>query len=156
MKTIVAISDTHGNYSAIEKLLPIINENDYLFHLGDHDEDLKIFDSAIKCDVHAVKGNCDGGGEDKIIIVDGVKLLLTHGDRYGVKTSLYKLLVRAKEVGAQAVFYGHTHKADIIYEDGVYLINPGAMTFFGNNSYCYTVVSNGKITPTIVELRKVF
>lgn len=156
MKTIVAISDTHGNYSAIEKLLPIINENDYLFHLGDHDNDLKVFCRDIKSEILSVKGNCDGGGEDKLIVIDGVKILLTHGDRYGVKSSLYKILVKAKELGVQAVFYGHTHKAEIIFEDGIYLINPGSMTIFGNNSYCYTVIANGKITPTIVELRKVF
>ena len=155
MKTIVVVSDTHGNFSAIEKLLPIINENDYLFHLGDHDSDVKAFSKNIKSNLCFVKGNCDGGGEDEIVTVDGVKILLTHGDRYGVKSSLYKLLIRAKELGVKAVFYGHTHRAEIIEEDGIFLINPGSMTFYGNNTYCYAVVSNGKITASIVPIDRI-
>jgi len=153
VKKIVVISDTHGNFTTIDKLLPIMNESDYVFHLGDHDSDIKIYEREIKAQVYSVKGNCDGGGDDIVLTVDGVKLLLTHGDRYGVKSSLYKLLLRARELGVKAVFYGHTHRADIKEEDGIYLINPGSCTIFGDNSYCYACVYDGKISATIVPVR---
>ena len=52
MKKIVVLSDTHGNYSSLEKLLPIINENDILIHLGDHDSDLKFFQREIKSKIY--------------------------------------------------------------------------------------------------------
>lgn len=40
MKKIVVISDTHGNFSCIEKLLGIMKESDYVFHLGDFEKDI--------------------------------------------------------------------------------------------------------------------
>lgn len=152
MKSIVVLSDTHGNLSSIEKLLPIINENDYLFHLGDCENDIKLFGKDVKASVCSVKGNCDGGGEDLITEIEGVKMLLTHGDRYGVKSSEYKLLLRAKEVGVSVVFYGHTHIADIKEVDGILFINPGNMTSYNIKSYCYAVAHDGKITAKIVRI----
>ena len=151
MKTIVTISDTHGNFSAIDKILPIINENDFCFHLGDFERDILAYGKEIKSIVYSVKGNCDGGGEDQILQVENVKILLTHGDRYNVKSSLYSLFLRAKELGVNLVFYGHTHNAEIIEQEGIYLVNPGAMNKYGQNSYAYTVIHDKKIVCKIVN-----
>ena len=150
MKKIVIISDTHGNFSALESLLPIMKESDYLFHLGDFQRDIKHYERELGDKVISVKGNCDGGGDDYITQIDGVKIMLTHGDRYSVKWSLLKLKYKAKELGVDVVFYGHTHEADILEEDGIFFINPGCMNKFTGKSYCYAVITNGKIVPTIV------
>lgn len=152
MKRIVILSDTHGNYAGIEKLLPIINENDFLFHLGDHDFDLKAFEREIKAKIYSVKGNCDGGGDDLLLEIDGVKILLTHGDRYGVKSSLYKLTLRAKELGVKAVFYGHTHVSNVEEIDGVVYFNPGSLSRYGESFYGYVVIYDGKISVSAVPL----
>ena len=152
MKKIVVLSDTHGNYSVIEKLLPIINESDYVFHLGDFERDIELFSRSIISEIYSVSGNCDGGSSEQIVEVEGVKILLTHGNKYNVKTSLTSLLFRAKELGVDAVFYGHTHVPDIQSVDGIYLINPGCATRFSGNSYCYTVIHNKKVTSTIVYI----
>ena len=152
MKTIVTISDTHGNFSAIDKILPIINENDFCFHLGDFQRDILAYRNDIKSKVYSVKGNCDGGGDDEILQIEKAKILITHGDRYGVKSSLYSLFLRAKELGVNLVFYGHTHNADIIEKDGIYLVNPGAMKAFGQSSYAYTVIHGEKIVCKIVNI----
>ena len=151
MKTIVTISDTHGNFSAIDKILPIINENDFCFHLGDFERDILAYGKDIKSKVYSVKGNCDGGGEDQILQVENVKVLLTHGDRYNVKISLYSLFLRAKELDVNLVFYGHTHNAEIIEQEGIYLVNPGAMNKYGQSSYAYTVIHDQKIVCKIVN-----
>ena len=152
MKTIVAISDTHGNVSVIDKLLPIINESTYCVHLGDYQRDIWAYRNDINCSLCSVKGNCDGGGEDDIFEIDDIKVLACHGDRYDVKTSLYKLYLRAKEVGAKLVFYGHTHNAEVIEKDGIYFVNPGANTLYGQKSYAYVVIYNGKIDCKIVNI----
>ncbi|MBR1968187.1 MAG: metallophosphoesterase [Clostridia bacterium] len=152
MKKIVVISDTHGDYRAIDKLLPIINESDYLFHLGDFYRDIRAYERELKCKLYSVLGNCDGGGDDELITIDGVKILLTHGDRYGVKSSKYKLLMRAKELGVKVVFYGHTHISDIEEIDGIYLINPGALSSYNNPTYCYAVIYDKKVSASIVSL----
>jgi len=150
VKKIIIISDTHGNLSAMEKLLPIMKESDYVFHLGDFARDIKQFEREFDNKIFSVKGNCDGGGEDLLIEIDGVKMLLTHGDKYSVKWSLLKLKYKAKELGVRVVFYGHTHNADILDEDGIYFINPGCMNRFTDKSYCYAVLVDGKIVPSIV------
>ena len=152
MKTAIIISDTHNNIRAIERLLPIMNECDFVFHLGDHDTDLNCFLRDIKAEVVSVKGNCDGGGKEKVLTIEDVKCLLTHGDRFDVKNSLYKLGLKAKEVGVNVVFFGHTHQSLEENFEGVKLINPGAMTSYGINSYCYAVFHKGKVTVKIVEL----
>ena len=150
MKKLVIISDTHGNFSALENLLPIMKESDFIFHLGDFVRDIKQFERELGDKIISVKGNCDGCGDDCLIELDNVKILLTHGDKYSVKWSLLKLKYKAKELGVNVVFYGHTHNADILEEDGIYFINPGCMNRFSNKSYCYAVIMDGKIVPSIV------
>ena len=150
MKTAVILSDTHGNFSAIDKLLPIMNEANFVIHLGDHDSDILSYRKELKDKIVSVKGNCDGGSDEQILNVEGVKILITHGNLYGVKQSLYKLTLRAKELGVSAVFYGHTHQAQIDFIDGIQFVNPGAMTRFSEKSYCYAVFYGGKLTAKIV------
>ena len=152
MKTAIVVSDTHRNFSSLEKLLSKMQENDYVFHLGDHEYDILEYRKELKEKIHSVKGNCDGGGEDEILEIEGVKILLTHGDRYGVKQTMLKLLLRAKEVGVNAVFYGHTHIPEIEEIDGITFINPGCMTSYSENTYCYAVFHLGKVIAKIVKV----
>lgn len=153
MKKIVVLSDTHGNLSSIEKLSDIIKESDYVFHLGDYERDINAFQREFGEDkIRSVKGNCDGGGKDLILDIEGLKILLTHGDRYGVKNGLLTLSLKAEELGVKAVFYGHTHNADITEIKDILYVNPGTTKGFFNKTYCYAVVYNGKITAKIVSL----
>lgn len=151
MKTAVILSDTHQNVRAIDKILPIMQENNYVFHLGDYEKDVYLYRKELSNKIISVKGNCDGGGDDKIVEIEGVKIFLTHGDRYNVKSSLFNLLLKAKEVEANVVFYGHTHVSSYETIDGITFINPGSMTAFGEKSYCYAVFHNGKVTAKIVN-----
>lgn len=150
MKTILVLSDTHGNISALEKLVPIMKDSDYIFHLGDFERDIKLF-KEFDNKIVSVKGNCDGGGKDQIIEIENNKILLTHGDKYGVKQSLLRLTLKATELGANLVFYGHTHLPKIEEYNGITFINPGSATAFSNRSYCYTVICKDKIVSKIVN-----
>ena len=42
MKKILILSDTHGNGKALEKLSPLVAENDYVIHLGDGVGDMRV------------------------------------------------------------------------------------------------------------------
>ena len=152
MKTAVILSDTHGNISDMEKLLPIMKESDFVFHLGDFQRDIDLYSSELSGKIISVKGNCDGGGEETVVDIEGVKVLAVHGDRYGVKSTPMKIYLRAKEIGANAVFYGHTHIAEIEEIDGVQLINPGALKGYTDKSYAYAVFHGGKLTVKIVRV----
>ena len=152
MKTFFIMSDTHGNTAVMKKLLPIMEESDFVIHLGDYATDKRCLSEKVYEKLYAVKGNCDGGGDDLIIEAEGKKILLTHGDRYGVKKGLTELFFKAKEINADAVFYGHTHISDVTETGGVLLINPGTLSAYGEKTYCYAVIADGKITAKIVKV----
>ena len=62
------ISDTHGNLQAIDKMAQIILESDYVFHLGDHFDDMKNYAHVLDDKLYRVCGNCDWGTEKDIIV----------------------------------------------------------------------------------------
>lgn len=100
------LSDTHGNLSAIYSVYDILLESDMVFHLGDHYDDMNEFEGVLGDKLYRVYGNCDFGRDPKEISVEveGVKIFATHGDLYGVKRTATRLIERAKELGANAVF----------------------------------------------------
>ena len=152
MKKLLILSDTHGNISAMEKLKDIMAESDYIIHLGDNEKDINLY-KEFSQKIFSVAGNCDGGGIDKIVEIEGLKILLTHGDKYGVKSTLTNLFFHAKEIGVNVVMFGHTHSALIEQIEGITFINPGALKGYFDKSYCYAVIYNGKITTKIVNVK---
>ena len=153
MKTIVAFSDLH--YSAIpDRLKNVALESDYVFFLGDGC--MRLGDLLFHKGLVAVKGNCDDCNfkREEIVEIEGVKILATHGDMYGVKRDLLPITLRAKELGCGLVLYGHTHYAMAEDIDGFTLINPGAIhsPVTGNPTYAYIVINGNQITEKIVNI----
>ena len=151
MIKITVISDTHGNLVAIDKMAQIILESDYVFHLGDHFDDMKNYAHVLKDKLYQVHGNCDWGNQKDVIVQLGEhKILATHGDLYGAKKSTDKLVEKAKKEGCNVVLYGHTHVAEIKRQDGILLINPGTLQkYSANKTFSYIIINNEKITPVI-------
>ena len=50
-----------------------------------------------------------------------------HGDACGVKSGTGMLEKRAKEAGADAVLFGHTHRATVTDLSGILAVNPGTL-----------------------------
>lgn len=151
MKKIVVISDTHRNKQALAKLADIMFESDYVFHLGDCYDDFMDYAYALKEKAFQVHGNCDWGSDTEIVTeIEGHKILATHGHEYGVKQTRDKLYRRAKELGCDLVFYGHTHVAEIETVKGISFINPGCMTPYSpKKSFAYVVINGEKVTAII-------
>lgn len=154
MKTFVVISDSHGRRGAMEKVQSLFSENDYIVHLGDGSSDMRPVLSAYPEKAIVLRGNCDFsfGEDERVIDAEGVRILCCHGHKYSVKSNLWKLALRARELGCSVALYGHTHIASIDRIDGVLLVNPGALGDYVSPSYCYLVVHGGAVTPTIVPL----
>ena len=94
----------------------------------------------------AVLGNCDRGetGEaERLLELDGVRILLTHGHGYSVKSSLLPLRRRALELDVQLVLYGHTHLPALSEEEGVLFCNPGSC--MGDRLYAEIELQDGKV-----------
>ena len=156
MKTIVVLSDTHGNRSFIDGLDRIFAENDYIIHLGDTSSDGNYIRMKYPEKTIVINGNCDTsnlGENEKVLTVEGVKIFACHGHRYSVKSNLYKLAERAKSLNCSVALYGHTHRAAETEIDGVTLLNPGAGKKYAENSYLYIVISGEKAVFKTVPVR---
>lgn len=151
MIKITVISDTHGNLTAIDKMAQIILESDYVFHLGDHFDDMKNYAHVLKDKLYRVHGNCDWGNQKDVIVnIEGHKIFATHGDQYSAKQGVDKLIQKAKQEDCDVVFYGHTHVAEIKNQDGVLLINPGTLQkYSANKTFAFVIISKEKIIPVI-------
>lgn len=157
MKKITVISDTHNNIEQIKSLHGIMLESDYVFHLGDYVNDIAFMRPELGEKLITVRGNGDlfnKAPDEKVVEIEGVKLFLTHGHKYRVKSTLQNLGQETLAYDCRAALYGHTHLSGIESYGGVQLINPGSFHApkSGVNSYCYLIVWKGKVIPKIVEL----
>jgi putative phosphoesterase len=127
---ILVISDSHGNTPLALQACDMAGDIDALFHLGDGGEDAGILAHALDIEVIHVAGNCDIGSaspRELLLECEGKKLLLVHGDAFGVKSGMGLLEKRAREAGAHAVLFGHTHRATVTTLSGILAVNPGTL-----------------------------
>ena len=129
------VSDTHGNVENLRKVAEELVENldvDFIIHLGDECEDIKVLDE-FEIEVVLVHGVYCQHYQDPEITnrvlcqFDGYRFLLTHTDTRH-KNDLPgdpdpQELAAAGEV--DLVLYGHTHVPGIKQENGVIWLNPG-------------------------------
>ena len=149
--TLLILSDSHGSPDRIAEAIRRVRPDGILF-AGDGLRDLTYCD--VPCPLWAVRGNCDwvrtpliisGRAVDpeelrdeEIVTVEGVRILLTHGHKYGVKGGLGAAIARAAQANADVLVFGHTHvplelhlSPDGAYEYGVpkplAVFNPGSL-----------------------------
>lgn len=147
MKTIVALSDSHGGRGFFDEIAGVLGEADMIIHLGDYSSDGLYLKKRYPDKTIILNGNCEmhGYGSDEIVTeCGGVKIFACHGHLYSVKTTLEKLAARAKELGCALALYGHTHVAAEDEIDGVTLFNPGTCSQYSRKSYGYIVISGNK------------
>lgn len=138
MKRIGIVSDTHGDCGHLEMALMKMEAEgrlDAVIHCGDGARDAqRVLQSIMQMPV--VAGNCDGWAtdlpEDLLISFHGVKVFITHGHRYMVKSGMDMLAETAAAKDAQIACFGHTHRAFQEYRNGVLLLNPGACVYTGS------------------------
>jgi putative phosphoesterase len=153
---VMVLSDTHGNYplalKAVESALPV----DGIVHVGDITEDALIIEEITGQNILKVMGNCDPTGvapRELEWTVAGRRFLITHGDRYQVKSGLDRLLRRALAADVHVVLYGHTHVASVEIIDGILFVNPGYFDKEGTSgSYAVVNVTAGAVTADLVSL----
>ena len=141
-------SDSHGRTDGMELALSRqLRRPDGVFFLGDGLRDLERLDLGGNL-LYDVTGNCDwfscfcGEGNvpmERVISLEGHKILMTHGHLFGVKGGYGGLLAHAVEVGADIVLSGHTHVphqevlpagefvGNTALERPLYLFNPGSI-----------------------------
>lgn len=125
---ILVFSDSHG---AMGKMVEAMEHErpHHVFFLGDHYRDgIELSELYPDIPMDIVRGNCDWskGPDLRVVELEGVRFLLTHGHLQYVKSGLDELLQEAKNRQVQVACFGHTHLAKVVYRDGIYLMNPGS------------------------------
>ena len=155
---IVVISDSHGRTGAIDKVLFSQKEAKHVFFLGDNVRDIEDFEFLYPDKkFYTVAGNCDYNSlipSVGVAEIEGIKIFYTHGHTLGVKSTTEHLLKTAKQNECKIALYGDTHIANTVYEDGVYLVNPGSVSHprSGSPSYAVIDIEKGGIMPIIMGI----
>ena len=126
---LVAVSDTHGKTERFRRVCEMQPSADLFLHLGDGNREVDIIRGMFPEKTFvAVRGNCDYSADpaDRVLELMGVRVMLTHGHIYRVKTGLDRLIAEAKRQEVQAVFFGHTHIPLCGYRGGLLVVNPGS------------------------------
>lgn len=151
---LLVFSDSHGFRSVVEKALADHPEAEQVFFLGDGIRQMEEISYQFPAPVyHMVAGNCDWGSDEKLqdlVTIAGRRIFYTHGHLYQVKFGPEKLLAAGRSRSADIILYGHTHVADTKYENGLYVMNPGAARSIGG-SYGIVDITTAGVALNIVK-----
>ncbi len=154
---ILVVSDSHGDLLALKNAVKSQSTAEVIVHLGDGADEAE----EIRLDfpdkmMISVRGNCDFCCEKQgveIFSVAGKKIFATHGHLYGVKGGIYRAVCAAREAGADILLFGHTHQPLEVYDEGLYILNPGSLRNY-IPTYGYVDITDKGIITNIVELRR--
>lgn len=155
MKVLV-ISDSHGDYYNINKILLSQPKAEVVFFLGDGLNDIeKIKLNYPEKMFITVRGNCDWGTNSQIeefITIEGKKIMATHGHKYNVKLTYSNIIYKAKSTNCDILLFGHTHCSMTDYDNGLYIMNPGSAHGYGATYGLLDITSSGVMT-NIVKVK---
>jgi len=156
---LLIFSDSHG---ATKDMASVVSkhgqtaEQTRVIFLGDYVKDCNAlnFDGQI----HIVAGNCDFNSRypnEQLLEIGGVKIWMTHGHLFNVKSSLAGIERAAAAQGAEICLFGHTHEPMTFYNNGTLFLNPGSISQprgLYRKSYAVIELAENQISPQIVEL----
>ena len=67
---------------------------------------------------------------------------------------LYRAACAARERQADVLLFGHTHRAEITWDDGLLLFNPGSLSGGADSTYGTLDITPAGIVPNILRLRR--
>ena len=132
---IACASDAHGAKDRLKRLIDALPRVDALCFLGDMEADGDLLEALLrerqpKALFLQVAGNNDfATALPKTVetFLGETKVLITHGHLFQVKRTMLPLLLRARERECALALFGHTHAPLDLSQDGVRLVNPGAL-----------------------------
>lgn len=143
---ILVLSDSHQIISRMADAVEL-ERPDYVIHLGDCTRDAEDLRRLCpKLPLVCVRGNCDFGSIEEDVRVaeyDGVRIFMTHGHLYGVKSGLMRCFLAAKEKQAHIALFGHTHCPYCDCEGGIWMVNPGSCGPTAKPTYALIEIQSG-------------
>lgn len=136
---IIVFSDSHGRADAMQRVIAMHPDAEMILHAGDGAREFDYIaaeNPGISC--VGVPGNCDFFGAKNpssvTLDLDGVRIFLTHGHRFSVKSGYDTITAHARENDIDIAVFGHTHVPLDRYlpgDDGqkpLRLFNPGSIS----------------------------
>ena len=126
------VSDSHGDMENITEAINREKPLDMLIHCGDAEGTEGDISLLAECPIYAVLGNNDFftrlNKELEFDIGDG-RAFVFHGHYYYVSMGPQRLVDEGLVRGVDYVFYGHTHRPLIENYDGMWVVNPGSISY---------------------------
>lgn len=152
---ILVFSDSHGFAAPIQKAIALHRDAGVILHAGDGAREFDYIaaeNPGVSC--VGVPGNCDffGGKNPSSVTLDldGVRIFLTHGHRFSVKSGYDALTSHALENDIDIAVFGHTHIPLDRYLPGDDGKKP--LRLFNSGSIGHPL--SGKPTYGIIEIRE--
>ena len=153
---VIVISYTHRDFRTLRRIVDKHRGEAGLFlHLGDGAREIDDL-LALYPDLpfEAVRGNCDFASRwpiTHVTMAEDVKIFLCHGYTFH---SVGEIAAQARKNGCRIALYGHTHRGDTHYDEGIYVMNPGSPSCprDGKASYGVIDVTPGGIMTFLVEI----
>lgn len=151
------VSDSHGDLYAVKRAVELMGNVDMIIHLGDNCRDAEVVSREINRDIICVRGNCDFTADcelEKILQSGDIRILITHGHKYNIKSDALGLYFKARQEMADLVLFGHTHFGETFEKDGIIFVNPGSVSRPRGTSQTYALITiEGRhVIPAICEL----
>lgn len=151
---ILVVSDSHHDPDNFVKAIRSNSSAEVIIHCGDSLFDIEgVAPQFPDKKFITVRGNCDYVSKapyTETITLEGKKIFITHGHLYDVKSGLSSLISAAREENADIVLFGHTHRVTQLYDDGLYILNPGSLKGL-LGSYAVVDITPKGILTNIVE-----
>lgn len=153
MKKLVIMSDNHGDMNIMSDIRVLEPDADLYIHCGDSEATHKMQLEGFVC----VAGNNDWGLDlprFAKLKVEGVSILITHGQYYGYFDREKHMIKDLKKHGCTLMFSGHTHMPSIKSEGKYTFINPGSTSWprgGSKRSYAVVTLDDGQITSAEIK-----
>ena len=156
MKLLV-LSDSHGAVAPMEEAVKR-ESPDLVLHLGDCWRDAEALAGRFpELPLVQVPGNCDYSSQppERLLELEGRRILLCHGHTYGVKQSLLNAGFAAQEQDVDLFLFGHTHKPLVEQRGETLFLNPGSVGLGHPRTYAVVrLLPDRRFRVSIVPLDK--
>jgi hypothetical protein len=144
------ISDTHDNLTKIKEAVNILNDKkvEFVFHCGDFIAPFSLeYLEKLNCDWLGVFGNNDGERDGLAKRSKGkIKEAPYLGEFFSKKIAITHIY---KELDADVVLFGHTHKVEIKKERQL-VINPGEVSGWLYGKSSLVLLDLDKLEPEVL------
>ncbi len=142
---ITVISDTHGDFETLYRIVEENSGSDQFIHLGDGENEFRDVQSVFYDKPFIfIKGNNDWENYPQNLVTElgGKRFYLCHGHRFERGRMKEFLAATAVANNCGAALFGHTHIPCGEYVNGVLLFNPGSASLpRGGNPPTYGIIT---------------